>query len=229
MAVAAQIEAVASLIGEKARAAMLLSLMDGTARPAGELALLADVSAQSASAHLTKLVEGKILSVVKAGKHRYYRIASSAVAHAIEALSAATSSGVQMRDKLPGYAESLRFARTCYDHLAGKLAVDLAQTLQRRRLVKPLERSYELTAIGEAWLGEIGIDIEAVRSQRRAFALPCLDWTERRFHIAGGLGAALLQQMLELGWVARLRSSRAVRVTVKGRFALNRKLGMDLP
>ncbi|MGH9712722.1 MAG: ArsR/SmtB family transcription factor [Candidatus Acidiferrales bacterium] len=228
MSDAAQIEMVASLIGEKGRVAMLLSLMDGSARPAGELALLADVSPQSASAHLTKLVGGQILSVVRTGRHKYYRIASAAVAHAVEALSAATPRSKDAQQKSGGPDETLRFARTCYDHLAGKLAVELAQSLQRRGLVKALEGSYEVTSAGEAWLGGIGIDAESVRSERRAFALPCLDWTERRFHIAGGLGAALLRQMLELGWIAKSGAVRTVRVTVRGKLALNRKLGMGL-
>jgi len=223
-----QLEAAASLIGEKGRAAMLVSLMDGSARPAGELALVAGVSPQSATAHLTKLVEGQMLRVVRTGRHKYYRLASAAVAHAVEALSAATPRGTIAERKSGGPDEKLRFARTCYDHLAGSLAIELAQALQRLGLVRALEGSFEVTRSGEAWLGEMGIDVEDTRSQRRAFAVPCLDWTERRFHIAGGLGAALLREMLGRGWIARSRSSRAVRLTGPGKLALNRKLGMKL-
>ena len=223
-----QLEAAASLIGEKGRAAMLVSLMDGSARPAGELALVAGVSPQSATAHLSKLVEGQMLRVVRTGRHKYYRLASAAVAHAVEALSVATPRGTIAERKSGGPDEKLRFARTCYDHLAGRLAIELAQALQRLGLVRALEGSFEVTRSGEAWLGEMGIDVEDTRSQRRAFAVPCLDWTERRFHIAGGLGAALLREMLGRGWIARSRSSRAVRLTGPGKLALNRKLGMKL-
>jgi DNA-binding transcriptional ArsR family regulator len=218
---------VAELIGEAGRAAILLALLDGRARTAGELALVANISASSASGHLSKLVDGGLLVVQRSGRHRYYSLAGAQVAQAIEGLGAiatrpalaglqaaqARASGSSRRS---GNAE-IYVARSCYDHLAGRVAVGLARGLEQRGVIRVCgEREYALGRGGARWFGALGVDVEALRASRRSFARRCLDWTERRPHLAGALGAALFSRMLDLGWIARRRDSRAVRVTHLG-------------
>ncbi|HEX5323831.1 MAG TPA: metalloregulator ArsR/SmtB family transcription factor, partial [Capsulimonadaceae bacterium] len=192
------VASVAGLIGDPARAAILSALVDGKALPAGELAQRARVTPQTASAHLNKLVDGNLLAVESCGRHRYYRLAGSEVAQALEALAALSSlkshRGKPLSDPRK---EELRFARTCYDHLAGKLAVAITNALTEKGLLRPGGgHDWLLSEDGETLFGEWGIDIAALRGANRAFARTCLDWTERRHHIAGTLGAELLRAML---------------------------------
>jgi DNA-binding transcriptional ArsR family regulator len=227
---------VAALVGEPARAIMLWNLLGGQAKPAGELAYYANVSAQNASAHLAKLVDGGLLAVETRGRHRYYRLANPEVAQAMESLAALTSSidtndtksadesGQTLRPQTP----DLKFARTCYDHLAGRAAVDLCAALLNKRFLTPTGNDYELTPQGELWFCELGIETVNLRQQRRAFARQCLDWSERRPHLAGALGGALLAHMFRQGWIARVRSSRVIRVTTKGRTDIYQLLGLTL-
>lgn len=216
---------VASLIGEPARASMLARLLEGTARTAGELAREAGISPQTASSHLAQLREGGLVRVEAQGRHRYYRLAGPDVARALEALSLlAPEARAPVQTPQP-----LRFARTCYDHLAGWLGVALAEALERRGDLESTDETYALTPRGEATLTRLGVDLAAARQGRRTFARRCLDWSERRPHVAGALGAALLQGLLERGWIARAREGRAVRLTVAGRVALERELGLRLP
>jgi DNA-binding transcriptional ArsR family regulator len=214
---------VAALVGEPTRAAILLAVIDGRALPAGELASEAGLSAAATSLHLAKLTQAGLLVARKEGRHRYYRLASSDVAHAIEAL------GVIATAKPPARAVSpertaLRAARTCYDHLAGTLAVALARKMERERVVRAAgERDYEITPHGGRWLAETtGIDVAALAAGRRPVARACLDWTERRPHVAGALGAAILDRLFSMRWVAALGDSRALRITIRGRDALTR-------
>jgi len=217
---------VAELIGETGRAAILLALLDGRARTAGGLALVANISASSASGHLSKLVDGGLLVVQRSGRHRYYSLAGSQVAQAIEGLGAiATRPALGLRaararasgsSRRSGNAE-IYVARSCYDHLAGRVAVGLARGLEQRDVIRVCgEREYALGRGGARWFGALGVDVEALRASRRSFARRCLDWTERRPHLAGALGAALFSRMLDLGWIARRRDSRVVRVTHLG-------------
>jgi DNA-binding transcriptional ArsR family regulator len=222
---------IAGLMGEPARARMLWNLVGGQARPAGELAYFADVSAQNASAHLAKLVDGGLLTVETQGRHRYYRIANPEVAHAVEALaalipSAEKNSAGELRQTVPGPPPDLKYARTCYDHLAGRTAVDLCAALLNKQFLTPTGKEFDVAPEGEAWFRALGIDIGNLRQQRRAFARQCLDWSERRPHLAGALGAAMLTQMFHQGWIARVRSSRIIRVTTKGRTDLYNLLGL---
>ncbi|MHB8542135.1 MAG: ArsR/SmtB family transcription factor [Candidatus Acidiferrales bacterium] len=211
------IASVAELIGEPARAAMLVGLLSGRALPAGELARLAGVSAQSASAHLSKLVLGGLLVVQSRGRYRYYKIADSRVAHAVEALGSISTrprhaNAPQSRD-----AMALRDARSCYDHFAGRIAVEVTEKLETLKVIRRAgNRNYELGPEGPEWFANLGVDVELVRRSRREFALQCLDWTERRSHLAGSLGAALFLRLLDLGWIARRRETRAMRVTHRG-------------
>jgi DNA-binding transcriptional ArsR family regulator len=211
------IAAVAELIGDPARAAFLVALADGRALPAGELARAAGVSAQSASGHLAKLVGGGLLSVRKEGRHRHFRMASPEVGHAVEALGAIATVPLRRGAQLPREAMALHNLRSCYDHLAGQVAVDLARALEVSKILRASgEREYELGPHGPAWFARLGVDMGTLRASRRTFARACLDWTERRAHLAGALGAALFSRLLALGWVAPLPMTRALRITPRG-------------
>jgi DNA-binding transcriptional ArsR family regulator len=211
------IASVAELIGERARAMMLIELLDGRALPAGELALISGVSAQSASGHLSKLVDGGLLSVQNEGRHRYYQIAGPDVAHALEALGAISTIPLQAIPLRPREVLALHNARTCYDHLAGRVAVELTKALESSEVLRPCrEREYDLGPRGESWFTGLGVNIAALRRSRRSFARRCLDWSERRPHLAGALGAALCSRLLVLGWVARRPKTRALRITERG-------------
>lgn len=214
------------LIGDPARASMLMALMDGRTLPAGELAMTAEVSAQSASGHLSKLIDGGLLSVENSGRHRYYRLADAEVGHALEALGAiagAPGTTLVSRDMT-----QLRAARSCYDHLAGCTAVELTRVLEGQQVIVPSgERDYELGSRGRTWFAELGVDTDGVRRSRRVFARRCLDWTERRYHVAGALGAALFSQLLALRWLARMPKTRALRITQAGREAFHKRFGIS--
>jgi DNA-binding transcriptional ArsR family regulator len=222
------VAAVAELIGEPARAAILIALADGRARPAGELARAAHVSAQSASGHLAKLVGGGLLSVQSEGRHRYYRISSPEVAHAIEALGAISTVPVRAGVPRPRETQALYELRSCYDHLAGRVAVALASGLEASRMIRRRgERDYELGPDGPAWFERLGVDTSALNASRRAFARRCLDWTERKPHLAGALGAALFSRLLALHWFARLPGTRALRITHRGALELEGRFGIS--
>jgi DNA-binding transcriptional ArsR family regulator len=221
---------VGELFGDPARAAILIALLDGRARTAGELALAGNISAQSASGHLAKLTVGGLLAVRSQGRHRYYELANSDVAHAIEvtgSLAARRASAAANGGSANGNAahipnarlsnSDIRMARSCYDHLAGVVAVDLTRRMELSGAIRASgEWEYELGRAGEKFFAKLGIDVDAVRHGRRAFARRCLDWTERKPHLAGALGAALFNRLVEIGWVARKRDSRVVRVTHLG-------------
>jgi DNA-binding transcriptional ArsR family regulator len=211
---------IAGFFADPARARILRTLIDGTLRPAGELAFAANISAQSASAHLAKLVEGGLLELRAQGRHRYFRIANPEVADAVESLG---SLGETLRPRAPrppaparaAPSEFLR-ARTCYDHLAGETAVQVCSALLKARWLAADARDFRLTALGEERLAALGVDVEAALHKRRAFARACVDLTQRRPHIGGALGAALLEMYLERGWILRMRRSRAVGITPRG-------------
>jgi DNA-binding transcriptional ArsR family regulator len=212
----------AALLADPARAAMLTALLDGHSLTAGELARIAGVSAQSASMHLAQLVQGSFLKASREGRHRYYCISRPEVAHAIEALGVISTSWKYT----PNVSDrALCYARTCYDHLAGELAVQLRTALEREHVIVARgERDYELTTRGEDFLARWGIDAAELRHSRRSFARRCLDWTVRRDHLAGALGAAICQKLLELRWIMRDRQSRAVHLSLTGRRELTKLL-----
>jgi len=216
-------------MGEPSRAAMLLALLGKEALPATELASQAYISPQTASSHLSKLVAGRLLTVEQHGRHRYYRLASDEVGRAIESLAiiAPPPSGAhdtQEDERL----KTVRYARTCYDHLAGKVAVAITRALERREFLIRSGRAYEVTESGKEWFRKLQIDTDFLRSNRRAFALQCLDWSERQYHISGALGSALLDRLLNLKYIARARTPRCIRVTVEGKSALDRLLNLNL-
>ena len=222
------ISAVAALIGDSTRARMLWALMGGLALPAGELAMSANVAPQTASAHLSRLLEGKLLRAEAQGRHRYYRLASPEIATAIEALAnVAPRAKVHIQQETDS-SNPLRFARTCYNHFAGTVAVRINDALQDRRLLALSRgKEYRLTSEGQRWFKELGIDIETMKSRRCVFARPCLDWSERRHHLAGTLGTALLQRFFELKWVVRIDKTRALRVTYEGQEQLSKLLAIN--
>lgn len=205
----------AALIADPARSAILLALLDGRALAAGELACAANISPQSASMHLAQLLQGGFVDLRREGRHRYYRIGSPEIAHAIEALGCISS---PRKRKPVGENESIRYARTCYDHLAGVLAVNLAAAFERNKyIVSHDDQEFGLTPKGEAFFSGWHIDANALQQKRRRFAKRCLDWTERRDHIAGALGAAICQKMLDWKWIRRDPDSRVVHLTSAGR------------
>ena len=204
----------AGAIAEPARARMLCSLLDGPARTATELSVLAEVGASTASAHLTRLCKDGLLSMVAQGKHRYYRLASGEVAQALEALLVVA--GLPRSVFTPSTPDRLRHARTCYDHMAGTVAVILHDQLLAQDWLRGDDGNYRLSVAGEIGMAALGVDTAALAGQRRRFACACLDWSERRFHLGGALGAAVLQLALRQGWAERELDSRALKVTAAG-------------
>jgi DNA-binding transcriptional ArsR family regulator len=223
MTTTATFASIASLAGDPARAGMLHALMDGRALTASELARAAGVTAQTASGHLARMTAAGLLSVEKQGRHRYHRLASPAVAHMMESIMQVASAVDPPRPRLtvgPRDA-ALRAARTCYDHLAGRLGVALADAMAERGYADLAGDGGIVTDAGLAFLGQIGVDIEALtaRSTRRGARImcrPCLDWSERRPHLAGAVGAALCALRFEKSWIRRIEGTRAVAITPRG-------------
>jgi DNA-binding transcriptional ArsR family regulator len=228
MAALPDVSPIAALLADRTRSAILSSLLDGQSRCAGELALCAGVSPQVASNHLSRLFQGGLLLREAQGRQRSYRLRGQGVAQALEALAAlGPSSGVS--PAAPAVPEALRFARTCYDHLAGTLGVAVREALTGAGWLLAEAKGYRTSAKADAWFLEMGIAVAELKRGRRPFAKGCLDWSERRPHLAGALGAALLTRWLALGWLVRLPKSRAVRLTLKGRRALETELRLRLP
>jgi DNA-binding transcriptional ArsR family regulator len=228
MTTSAKMAAIAALVGEAGRARMLTALMNGRALTATELAQVAGVSASTASGHLGKLTQAGLLAVLPQGRHRYFRLASPAVARLLEGIMvvAAEPPASEQRPE-PRIGRLLRDARTCYDHLAGRLGVALADALIHKGAIELDDEAGRVTEFGESFLQSFGISLEARRQSRRLYCRPCLDWSERRFHLAGVLGSALLARTLELGWIIRANEGRAVSVTPKGRRGFSDRFGVD--
>jgi DNA-binding transcriptional ArsR family regulator len=221
---------IAAAIGEPARARMLYCLLDGQARTSTELAIVADVSPSTASAHLNRLKIERLVKVFVQGKHRYYSLERPDVAGALEGLSVLVGGS---RDKFVSNAPSrLRNARTCYDHIAGTLGVLLHNSFMSRGWISVVasdrDDAYDLTPIGTRAIEGLGIDVAAIRSLRRRFAYACLDWSERKPHIGGALGAALLKIALKRKWVLQDLDSRALSVTTAGRREMLTRFGIHI-
>ena len=211
---------IASLLADPARARILRTLIDGTTRPAGELAYAANISAQSASAHLAKLVDAGLLSLEAQGRHRYFRIASAEVADAIESLGSLSMAVRPRNPRSPAISKpapvQFLHARTCYDHLAGEIAVEVCEAMLKARWMTAEGRDFRVTRLGEKRLVALDVDLAAARRSRRVFARACVDLTQRRPHLGGALGAALLDLYIARGWVLRTQRSRAVSITPRG-------------
>jgi DNA-binding transcriptional ArsR family regulator len=243
----ADIAKVGTLFGDPARARILMALGDGRALPASVLSDEAGIAPSTASGHLSKLLDGGLLAVEPHGRHRYFRLAGPEVGELLEAL-ARLSPPAPVRSLRQGTkANAVRYARTCYDHLAGMVGTSLMQAMLDRgllaggdgqfdpataredRLSSPgFDLDYRLTARGVRELDAFGIDLESLRSRRRPLIRYCVDWSEQRHHLAGGLGAALAERMLALGWIRRARRSRAVHVTDEGYRGLRETFGLAL-
>ncbi len=205
----------AGLIADPARSAILTLLLSGRAHTAGELALAAEISAQNASGHLQKLLTGNLIAVEVSGRHRYYRLASPEVGFALESIAAINP----VRDRIhlePRQLSEMRFCRTCYDHLAGIVAIGITTSLIAHQAIHETHQDFSVTQRGEIFFSTLGIDIQSLLKKRHALARKCLDWTERKPHIGGSLGNAILERLTELTWIAPVRGSRAMRVTAKG-------------
>ena len=219
---------VAALVGNPARANMLTALLDGRALTATELAYAGGVAPQTASGHLAKLAEGRLLTLAKQGRHAYYRLASPLIGRMLESIMAVAADGPPRYQPRWRGGDALRNARTCYDHLAGRLGVSLADALAAREHIELSEDGGVVTPEGEAFLLKFGVDLREKSPTRRPFCRPCLDWSERRTHLAGALGAALAARCFNLHWVARMRDTRALLVTPAGKRGLFETFGIDL-
>ena len=217
-----------ALIADPSRVEMLTVLLDGGRHSAGELARAAGLSPQAASAHLTKLTNGGLVRVTQSGRARLFELDRPEVGHMLEALGAATRSR-RRGDGGEAAVEPIRLARTCYDHLAGQVAVLLTRAWVERGVLEVRGTSVELTGTGERWFGAQGIDTRPMRQQRRAFVRGCIDWTEREPHLGGSVGAAWLRCCLAEGWVKRMPATRALRLSDAGRTAFRDLLGFDAP
>ena len=228
MVAAANMVEVAALVGDTARSTMLGALMGGQALTGSELAFLAHVSRTTASEHLAKLVEARLLTVTRKRRFNYYRIASPLVARMLESIKVVAAIEVPPRYQ-PRSArdDALRFARTCYDHLAGCVAVAIADALVVRGFIVLDDEGGEVTEAGACFLTDFGADLTAQSGSRRIFCRPCLDWSERRYHVAGHVGAELCRCCLQRGWFVRERDSRALRLTPAGEAGLFGILGIE--
>jgi DNA-binding transcriptional ArsR family regulator len=216
---------IAALIGDHARAEVLTALMADRALTATELATVAGVTKQTISSHLAKLLDAGLVSAERQGRHRYFRLANRDVAQLLESLMGVAFRTGALRHRLSPREPALRQARVCYDHLAGELGVSIHERLLARRALAPADDGLVLTAAGHRLLREIGIDTAALALLRRKFCHACLDWSERRHHLGGAVGAALLARMIELGWVRRTKGSRIVMLAAPGALALQRWIG----
>ncbi len=207
---------VASLLGDPARANMLTALIDGTALTAGELAREAGVTAQTASSHLAKLQAGGLVSVRRQGRHGYFSLTGPDVAAVLEGLMSLAVRTGRQRTR-PGPADpALRRSRVCYDHLAGALGVALYDSLIERDLLRQDETGPSLTVAGERFFEDFGVDLGRLRTLKRPLCRSCLDWSARRSHLAGSLGAAVLDRLFALGWASRVKGTRLVAFTTTG-------------
>ncbi len=218
---------IARTIGDATRARMLTLLMDGRATTAKELAYRSGVDPATATSHLQRLQSGGLVSVVLQGRHKFFCLSTPEVGQLMETMMVVARQQIQPTSAPAKAEEPIRSARFCYDHLAGKLGIRITQSLLARNLLLEQADRYEITVAGEEWFYGFGIDLTLLRRHRRKLAYPCLDWSERAFHLAGSLGAALAQRMLELQWIVREERARVVRLTEVGEEQMAKELGIE--
>lgn len=218
----------AALIGDPARANMLAALMDGRALTASELAYRAGVAPSTASGHLAKLIEGRLVAATPSGRHRYYRLGSTAVAQVLENLMSLAVDGPPRHRPRSRCDEAMAIARTCYDHLAGRLGVALADSLAGRKQILLGDEGGLVTDAGTTFLRDFGVGLLACKGSRRALCRPCLDWSERRWHIGGHIGAAIAERCFALGWTERQNDSRALTITPAGEHGFEKAFGIRI-
>ncbi len=218
---------VAGLIGEPARAKMLWNLLDGRAYTASELAIVADISGTSASNHLAKLLEADLLKVERQGRHRYFSFSNPEIAYVVESLASLPGHSSNKNIK-EAAATGIKYCRSCYDHLAGHVGVKITEALEKKKAIRKLVNSYLVTTSGWKLLAELDIVEGEMINNRRPLTRQCLDWSERRPHIAGQVGAMLLNNMLENSWFKRMRFSRELIITTKGRGEIQKLFGVEV-
>ncbi|SCC55178.1 ArsR/SmtB family transcription factor [Bacillus wiedmannii] len=228
MSINPNVAEVAFLLGEKSRAAILISLMDGRFHTASELAYMAAIKPQTASFHLSKLIESNLVNVDKQGRHRYYQLANEEVARILESFLAISPPPEVRSLKQSSQVKLLREARTCYDHLAGKLGVGLTESMLNTGYLEKEERNFVVTPKGEQFFTNFGIDLGQLKRKRRSFSHACIDWSERHHHLAGALGNELMKRFLDLSWIVQVPSIRAVKVTDKGKVGFKQHFNINI-
>ena len=216
MKVGPNIASIASLIGDPARANMLTALIGGHALTASELAEVAGVTVQTASSHLSRLLDGDLISVQKQGRHRYFQLADGDVAHLLESLMGVAARAGRIPVRTGPKEPALRQARVCYDHLAGDLGVQLLESLKQRHMIEINDDDLTLTPLGEVFFRDFGLDLESLLKGRRRLCRACLDWSVRRHHLAGSLGATILTEIYRQKWASRDKDTRIVRFSKGG-------------
>jgi len=211
---------ITSLIGDPVRTNILWTLLDGRAYTATELAICADTSPQNISMHLSKLVQANLLTVESQGRHKYYKFSSREVAYVIEAIGSLIPTDKHKKIVNHPDNSAIRYCRTCYDHLAGKVGVLLTEGMVKQNIIEFNDSVCHVTKKGISFFSKLEIDTVELKSKRRIFARPCLDWSERKYHLAGSLGAAFLNKMLSLDCFRKVKNSRVITITSKGQLTL---------
>jgi DNA-binding transcriptional ArsR family regulator len=217
---------IALLIGEPARATMLWKMLDGNKHTATELAIAADLSAQNASMHLAKLVKAGLLSVIKNGRLKYYQFANPNVAYVIESIANLMPKDNLMPTDEVSDSTRIKYCRTCYDHLAGKVGVAITDKLLSMKIIEANQKAFVVSKSGIKWFDQLDISIPELQGKKRALARKCLDWSERRPHVSGAVGAAFADKLFDLKWLQRNRNSRIVSVTPLGQKKIYDLLGL---
>jgi DNA-binding transcriptional ArsR family regulator len=211
-----QFKEIAALIGDPTRAVIMWTLLDGKAFTATELAIIVNTSPQNISMHLAKLVQSDLLCVEKQGRHKYYRFSNKEIAYAIEAMANLIPHSTIPKKNIAEKHSPIKHCRTCYDHLAGKIGVALTDSLLEQKIIVDNNNVFEISPKGEKWFSDFGINVDEVKKQRRLFLKPCLDWSERRNHIAGSLATSIFDKMVSNDWLRKTNHSRAIIITGKG-------------
>jgi DNA-binding transcriptional ArsR family regulator len=222
-----QFKQIAALIGDPVRATIMWTLMDGRAFTATELAASANTSPQNISMHLAKLTGAGLLCVESQGRHRYYKFARKDIAYGVEAMANLIPPTATEKNILTDISP-IKYCRTCYDHLAGKVGVMITDSMLRHKIIIDKNNALEISVKGQKWFSNLDINTNDLKQERRFFVRPCLDWSERRHHMGGSLAAALLEKMLSADWMRRTKNSRAVIITSKGRKMLYEYLKISL-
>ncbi len=213
-----EISRISTIIGDPIRSVILWTLLDNRAYTAIELANIVETSPQNISIHLSKLLGADLLTVESQGRHKYYRLLNEEIANVIEGIANLVPK--EKQQKVTDNNSGIKYCRTCYDHLAGKIGVEITQKLISEKHILPENKTFLVTEKGEQFFADFGIDLAILKKQRRAFAKPCLDWSERKHHFSGSLAAAFLNKMFELNWIRRIENSRAVIITAAGQKGL---------
>lgn len=217
-----EISRISTIIGDPVRSVILWTLLDNRAYTAIELANVVETSPQNISIHLSKLVNADLLTVESQGRHKYYKLLNPEIAGVIEGIANLVPK--ERQKNVTDNNSGIKYCRTCYDHLAGKIGVEITAKLIDEKYIVLDNKAFLVTEEGKNFFNNLGIDLEALKKQKRIFAKPCLDWTERKHHLSGSLAAALLNKMFEMDWIRRIDNSRAVSITANGQKALYDKL-----